>query len=95
MATDFVEVAPELNRQKQIDNADIGDVVAIARRLDLTYGLPEGALTRNIEQMRAIMDTQAHRARRRCREKKFTVENGHFITRANAMLIVVTLTRVE
>lgn len=95
MATEFVEVIPKIDRQAQIDAADIGDVVSIGRRIDLSFGLPEGLIAKHTDQMRGILDTQALRARRRHPGRKYSVENGYFMTRSGALMVIVTCTRVE
>lgn len=95
MPKDYVEVVPKIDRQAQIDAADIGDVVSIGRRIDLSFGLPDGLIAQHTDQMRAILDTQALRARRRNPGRKYSVENGHFMTRSGALMVIVTCTRVE
>lgn len=95
MGTEYAEVVPKIDRQAQIDAADIGDVISIGRRIDLTFGLPDGLIAKHTDQMRGIMDTQALRARRRYPGRKYSVENGHFMTRSGALMVIVTCTRVE
>lgn len=96
MPADTMFVVPRTeNRQAQIEAMDLGDTVSISRRVDLSMGLPEDAIKDHTHQLRGILDQQATRARRKVRGSKFTVENGNFITRAGALMIVAVCTRVE
>lgn len=83
------------NRQRQIEQAEIGETVSIARRVSLQYGFAEGAIQHHNKQVRGVIDQQVHRARRRLKDKKYTVENGSFMTRDGALIIVAVATRVE
>lgn len=83
------------DRQKQIETMDIGDTVSIARRIDLTFGIDPEKLTQHTKQVRGILDTQAHRARRKSKAREYTVENGSFLTKSGALLIVCTVTRIS
>ena len=89
------EISRKENRQTQIEGLDIGDSVAITRRIEMQLGFAEGAITDHNKMLRGIMDQQAHRARRRYKHHKFKVENGSFMTRDGALIIVAVCTRVE
>lgn len=88
------EIARKENRQSQIEEADIGDSVAIARRVEMQHGFAEGAISEHNKQVRGIMDQQVYRARRRFKERAFKVENGSFMTRDGALIVVATCTRI-
>lgn len=92
---EFFEVSRKENRQGQIEEMDIGDSVAISRRIELQHGFAEGAITEHNRQIRGIMDQQTHRARRRLKDRKYKVENGSFMTRDGALIVVAVATRVE
>lgn len=95
MATKEVyEIEPKENRQQQLEALDVGDSVAIARRIEMQYGFAEGAISEHNRQVRGILDQQVHRARRRRTEYRYTVENGSFMTRDGALLIVAVATRI-
>lgn len=83
------------SRQSQIESMDIGDSVAIARRVDLSYGVPEGRLKALMETLRGTADQQTRRARRRFTERTFTAEQGTIITTSGAALLVVVVTRLS
>jgi len=89
------EISRKENRQTQIEQMDIGDTVSIARRIEMQHGFAEGAISEHNKQIRGIADQQAHRARRRLKERKFKVENGSFLTRDGALVVVAAVTRVE
>lgn len=89
------EISRKENRQSKIEALDIGDTVAIARRVEMQHGFADGAITEHNKQIRGIADQQAHRARRRFTERKFKVENGSFMTRDGALIITAAVTRVE
>lgn len=92
---EFFEVGRKENRQGQIEEMDIGDSVAISRRIELQHGFADGAITEHNRQIRGIMDQQTHRARRRLKDRKYKVENGSFMTRDGALIVVAVATRVE
>lgn len=83
------------NRQAQIEALDIGDSVSIARRILMDYGIPKETISTYTEKMRGILDQQVHRARRRLKDRKYTVENGAFITRGGAVILTAVVTRTE
>lgn len=89
------EISRKENRQTQIEQADIGDTVAIARRVEMQHGFADGAIAEHNKQVRGIADQQAHRARRRFKDRKFKVENGSFMTRDGALIVTAAITRVE
>lgn len=89
------EISRKENRQTQIEQMDIGDTVAIARRVELQHGFAEGAITEHNKQIRGIADQQAHRARRRFTERRFKVENGSYMTRDGALIVTAAVTRVQ
>jgi len=95
MPQELYEIEPKENRQSQIEALDIGDSVAIARRIELEGGLASGAITRHNERIRGILDQQTGRARRRLPQRKFKVENGSFTTREGALIVTAVCTRVE
>ena len=96
MPADTMFVVPRTeNRQAQIEAMELGDTVSLSRRVDLSMGLAEETIREHTHQLRGILDQQATRARRKVKGSKFTVENGTFITRANALIIVAVCTRVE
>lgn len=89
------EISRKENRQGQIEEMDIGDSIAISRRIEMQHGFAEGAITEHNRQVRGIMDQQTHRARRRLKDRKYKVENGSFMTRDGALIVVAVATRVE
>lgn len=95
MADEVYEISRKENRQGQIEQMDIGDTVAIARRVDLRHGFADGAISEHNKQIRGIADQQAHRARVRFKDRKFKVENGSFMTRDGALVVTSAITRVE
>lgn len=96
MPEDTMFVVPRKdNRQTQIEAMELGDTISISRRVDLTMGIAEDAIKDHNHQIRGILDQQASRARRRIRGSKFTVENGTFLTRSGALMLVAVCTRVE
>lgn len=88
------EISRKENRQSMIEDMDIGDTVSISRRIDMRYGFADGAIGAHNRQLRGIADQQTHRARRRFKERKFTVENGSFMTQAGALVLTVAITRI-
>lgn len=95
MTKEVYEIEQKDNRQSQLEQLDIGDSVAIARRVEMRHGFGDGAITRHNEQVRGIIDQQTYRARRRLKERRFTVENGSFMTRDGSLIVVAVATRVE
>lgn len=83
------------NRQSQIEAMDLGDTVSISRRVDMTMGIADTAIRDHMHQIRGILDQQASRAKRKIKGSKYTVENGTFITRSGALMLVAVCTRVE
>jgi len=92
---ELYEISRKENRQQHIEALDIGDSIAITRRIEMQHGFAEGAITEHNKQVRGIMDQQAHRARRRQKAHKYKVENGSFMTRDGALIITAVCTRVE
>ena len=95
MTDEVYEISRKENRQGQIEQLDIGDTVSISRRVELQHGFADGAISEHNKQVRGIADQQAHRARRRFKERKFKVENGSFMTREGALIVTAAITRVE
>lgn len=95
MDNEVFEISRKENRQDRIETMDIGDTVAIARRIEMQYGFGEGAIAEHNRQVRGIADQQTHRARRRLKERKFKVENGSFMTRDGALIVVAVITRTD
>lgn len=93
--TEAYVIAAKENRQSQLEALDIGDSVAIARRIEMQHGFAEGAISEHNRQVRGIMDQQVHRARRRRTECRYTVENGSFLTRDGSLIVVAVATRIE
>lgn len=92
---ELYEIPDRENRQQQIEMLDLNETVSIARRVDLTFGISPEVVAEHVKQVRGILDQQAHRARRKHKERKFKVENGQFLTREAAMMIVATCTRTD
>lgn len=92
---ELYEVPEQENRQQQIENLELNETVSIARRIDLTFGIAPDMVAQHVKQVRGILDQQAHRARRKHKERQFKVENGSFLTREAAMMIVATCTRTD
>lgn len=95
MAQRNLEESKVLTRQAMLEALDIGDTFSLAHRVDLSGGLNDGVIGHHVDTLRQIIDTQTHRARKKYRERKFSVENGHFVTRGCALIITVACTRVE
>lgn len=93
--TELYEISRKENRQDQIEQMDIGDTVAIARRIELRHGFADDAISNHNKQVRGIADQQTHRARRRFNERRFKVENGSYMTREGALIVTAAITRVE
>ena len=89
------EISRKENRQDQIERMDIGDTVSISRRIELQHGFAEGAISEHNKQVRGIADQQAHRARRRLKDHRYKVENGSFMTRDGALIVIAAITRVQ
>ena len=62
--TNFV-VSKRDNRQDQIERLEIGDSVAVARRLSLDFGLPKDTITSHLHALRGTLDQQCSRVRRK------------------------------
>lgn len=92
---EFYEISRKENRQSQIEALDIGDTIAIARRVELQYGFAQNAITEHNKQVRGIADQQTHRARLRHKDRKFKVENGSYMTKDGALIITAAITRVD
>ena len=96
MAEDTMFVVPRTeNRQSQIETMELGDTVTVSRRIDLTMGLAEDTVREHNHQIRGILDQQATRARRKVKGNKYIVENGSFVTRSGALMLVAVCTRIE
>ena len=95
MVDEVYTISAKETRQSSLDSADVGDSVAIARRVEMRFGFAEGAISTHTKQVRGVMDQQAHRARRNAPGKRYTVENGSFMTKDGALIVVAVATRVE
>lgn len=78
---------------KAISTLDIGDSVAVARRIEIKYGFEDGAIERHKRQVRGNLDKQTDRARKMHKDRSFKVENGSFITQDGAYVMVAVVTR--
>lgn len=83
------------NRQRQIEALEVGDSVAVARRLGLDFGLPKDTMAAHMHNLRGILDQQCARARKNLKERRFIVESGNYLTRDGAIILVASATRVE
>lgn len=92
---ELYEIERKDDRQHQIEHMEVGDSVSLARRIDLSFGLADGTVARHSTQLRGILDQQTHRARRRNKAMQFKVENGNFITRDGALMVIAICTRME
>lgn len=81
-------------QQRRIEAMDIGDTISVSRRLDLSFGLSHQALQEHRQDVRASMDQQAIRARRRMRPNDYTVELVESLTRSGVLIITAACTRV-
>lgn len=88
-------VDEKVDRQKQIESLELGDSIALVKRVDLSFGVNPDNLITFRKKLRGVMDVQCHRARRRLPDAEFKVENGSFITSDASMMIVVTITRMN
>ena len=93
MDQELYEVPEGEDRQKQIEKLPLGETISISRRIDLTFGCDPEKITQHNKQVRGILDQQTHRARRKDKSKQYKVENGSFLTRDGAMIIVAACTR--
>lgn len=94
MDQELYEVPDRENRQSQIETLPIGETISISRRVDLTFGTNPDALAAHTKQVRGILDQQTHRARRKYKANTYRVENGSFLTREGAIIIVAACTRI-
>lgn len=92
--TSFV-VSKKDNRQGQIESLEVGDSVAVSRRLTLDFGLPKDTMTAHMHNLRGTLDQQCARAKRKKQERRFIVESGNFLSRDGAIILVATATRIE
>lgn len=81
------------SRQSQIEALDIGESIAIARRIDLTMGCDPDDLSEMNDRIRGIMDQQVNRARRKG-VNDFKVETGRFVTRDGSLMLVAVCSRI-
>lgn len=94
-AEELYDIPEAEQRQAMIDQLPINESVAIARRIDLTFGTDPAKLAQHTKQVRGILDQQTHRTRRRLPKQQYKVENGSFLTRDGALMIVAVVTRSE
>lgn len=92
---DLYEITKKESRQGLIAELDIGDSVAISRRINLSFGVDPAAMSQHSNRLRGVLGQQAHRARRQFKERKFEIETGTFITAAGNLHVVSTITRTE
>lgn len=92
---DVYEITKKDSRQGQIASLDVGDTVAICRRVEMQYGFAPGAIAKHTNQVRGNLGQQADRARRQFKDRKFELETGSFMTTKGHLHIVATLTRTE
>lgn len=90
-----VVVTKRDNRQDQIDRMEVGDSVAVARRLSLDFGMPKDTIAAHLHALRGTLDQQCNRVRRKKVDRKFIVESGTYITRDGAVMISVVATRTD
>ena len=83
------------SRQAQLERLEVGDCLSLARRVDLIYGVPEGALAKLTDELRATMDVQVNRLRRHFTERTYAVQIGKFVTQSGEIMLVVVCTRTE
>ena len=82
----------KMSRQQQINDMDVGDSISLSHRLDLSYGLADGAVRDITALLRGTLDQQANRARKGT-SNEYKVENGSYLTTAGALIVVCTITR--
>lgn len=90
---DFFEVEKKDSRQKIINAMDIGDTIAIARRVEMQYGFAEGAITKHHLQLKGSLGCQVDRTRKRFKDREYKTESGSFMTKEGSLIIVATVTR--
>lgn len=83
------------SRQDQIEKLEIGDSVAVCRRLPLDFGVPKDAIETHTRMLRNVLDRQASRARKHHPFRRYTVENASGITLQGALIITVCCTRTD
>lgn len=88
-------IQPKENRQAQIEALALGESIAVAKRIDIQHGFPEGAIQVHSDRMRGTLDQQVYRARRRYTERRWTTETGYFLSRSGALIITAACTRTE
>lgn len=92
---DYIEPDDEApTRQAQINGMEVGQSVALAHRMDLSFGIDRDAVTRMTKLLRGNLDQQANRARKATRNE-YTVENGSYLTSAGALIVCCTVTRTR
>ncbi len=95
MAVEFTEQAEETqSRQSTINNMEVGESVSIAHRMDLTFGIEKDAVSSMSTLLRGNLDQQANRARKRT-GREYVVENGSYLTKAGALVVCCTVTRLR
>lgn len=81
------------SRQQQINDMDVGDSISLSQRIDLSFGLTNGAVRETTALLRGTLDQQANRARKGT-SKEYVVENGSYLTNAGALIVVCTISRI-
>lgn len=81
------------NRQGDIETMEVGDSVSLSHRIDLSFGVPDKAIQLHTDRLRGSLDSQASRAKRKLPGRNYVVENGLYITKAEALIVTVALTR--
>jgi hypothetical protein len=76
----------------QVERLEPGESVAKAKIVG--FGEFADDVRREATRMRKTLDGAVHRAKRSCPDRRFTVETGHFWTRAESIAIVAVVTRV-
>jgi len=85
-----------MTRQDSIEQLEIGESIAEARRLDYTFGMSKDEVNTHLERLRGIIDSQVARARRKGDGRTYTVENiVGCASRSPAILISVIATRLS
>lgn len=88
------EEVRELSRDAQIRRLEPGGSVAVADRLDVSFGLADDAIPLSMKRLRSALDQSAHRART-ATGSNYQVESGHFVTQSGAIINVAVLTRMD
>lgn len=81
------------NRQRDIETMEIGETLSISYRIDLSFGIPDGAVQLHTDRVRSTLDAQATRAKKKIPGRQYVVENGHYISAREALIITAALTR--